>query len=75
MVNTQCSMIESTKKERKTSLDLICFSGVLAIMVTHSSSSGWLFQFRNFDVTLLILGSVLTYAYIYETERSGQALF
>ncbi len=68
-------MIESTKKERNTSLDLIRFSGVLAIMVAHSSPPGWLFQFRNFDVTLLILGSALTYAYIYETRTIDTGSF
>lgn len=50
---------------RNLKFDLIRFTGVLVIMIAHSNPPGWLFQLRNFGTPLLILGSALTYGYIY----------
>lgn len=61
-------MIKSIKRERNIKLDLMRFSGVLVIMIAHSHPPGWLNQLRNFGSPLLILGSALTYAYIYKTR-------
>lgn len=52
--------------DRNTNLDLIRFIGVLLIMIAHSNPPDWLFQLRNFGTPFLILGSALTYAYIYK---------
>jgi hypothetical protein len=40
--------------------------GLMIIMVAHASPPGWLFQLRNFGTPLLVVGSALTYAYIYK---------
>ncbi|WP_373516771.1 hypothetical protein, partial [Pricia sp.] len=68
-------MIKPVKKERNTKLDLLRFSGVLVIMVAHSDPPGWLFQLRNFGSPMLILGSALTYAYIYKTRTLDRVPF
>ncbi|WP_194766306.1 acyltransferase family protein [Tamlana sp. I1] len=50
---------------RNTKMDLIRFTGVMIIMIAHSSPPSWFYQLRNFGTPLLILGSALTYSYIY----------
>ncbi len=51
--------------ERNFKFDILRFIGVLVIMLAHSYPPDWLFQLRNFGTPLLILGSALTYEYIY----------
>lgn len=57
------------KTERNFNYDLIRLMGLLVIMVAHSSPPEWLFQLRNFGTPLLIVGSALTYAMIYEDRK------
>jgi peptidoglycan/LPS O-acetylase OafA/YrhL len=52
--------------ERNINYDLMRLIGVLVIMIAHASPPNWLFQLRNFGTPLLIVGSALTYALIYE---------
>ena len=37
-------------------------------MIAHSSPPGWLFQLRNFGTPLLVIGSALTYSFIYSKK-------
>ena len=57
------------KTERNFNYDLMRLMGLLIIMVAHSSPPDWLFQLRNFGTPLLIVGSALTYAMIYENRK------
>ncbi|MCM4167351.1 hypothetical protein KCTC52924_02934 [Arenibacter antarcticus] len=68
-------MHNTIKKERNIKLDLIRFSGVLIIMIAHSSPPSWLFQLRNFGTPLLILGSALTYSFIYKNRSINKREF
>lgn len=68
-------MEKSIKKKRNVNLDLIRFTGVLIIMIAHSSPPSWLFQLRNFGTPLLILGSALTYSFIYQHRSMNKGLF
>ncbi|MCR6650872.1 MAG: acyltransferase [Cellvibrionaceae bacterium] len=54
--------------ERNINYDLMRLIGVLIIMIAHASPPDWLFQLRNFGTPLLIVGSALTYALIYESR-------
>lgn len=56
------------RKERNVNLDLMRFIGVLIIMIAHAQPPLWLDQLRNFGTPLLIMGSALTYGYIYENK-------
>jgi len=44
------------------------FIGVLIIMIAHAQPPLWLNQLRNFGTPLLIMGSALTYGYIYQDK-------
>jgi peptidoglycan/LPS O-acetylase OafA/YrhL len=70
-----CSMKNSVRKERNIKLDIIRFTGVLIIMVAHSNPPEWLFQLRNFGAPLLILGSALTYSFIYKHKTINKGEF
>ncbi len=62
-------------KNRNIKFDLIRFSGVLIIMIAHSSPPDWLYQLRNFGTPLLILGSALTYSFIYKNRAINKKEF
>lgn len=51
--------------ERNYNYDLLRLLGLMVIMIAHSSPPGWLFQLRNFGTPLLVIGSALTYSYIF----------
>ena len=68
-------MLSIRKKDRNINLDLIRFLGVLIIMIAHSSPPSWLFQLRNFGTPLLILGSALTYSFIYKYKSIDKISF
>ena len=68
-------MLNSLKKERNIKLDLIRFTGVLIIMIAHAKPPSWLFQLRNFGTPLLILGSALTYSFIYKNKSINKGAF
>jgi hypothetical protein len=68
-------MKNSVRKDRNIKLDIIRFTGVLIIMVAHSNPPEWLFQLRNFGTPLLILGSALTYSFIYKHKTINKGEF
>ncbi|NEN23441.1 acyltransferase [Cryomorpha ignava] len=55
--------------KRNIKLDLLRLLGVLVIMVAHADPPEWIFNLRNFGTPLLILGSALTYAFIYKSKN------
>lgn len=68
-------MGDSIQNGRNIKLDLIRFSGVLIIMIAHSNPPSWLFQLRNFGTPLLILGSAVTYSFIYRNRAINKKEF
>lgn len=46
---------------RDTRIDFLRFTGLMMIILAHVSPPEWLFQFRNFDVPLMVLISGLSY--------------
>jgi peptidoglycan/LPS O-acetylase OafA/YrhL len=55
-------------EKRNVNLDLLRFLGVLIIMIAHANPSSLFSQLRNFGTPLLIVGSSLTYAFIYKNR-------
>lgn len=62
-------MSTAISSKRNLKLDLIRLLGVLIIMVAHANPPEWIFNLRNFGTPLLILGSALTYAFIYKNKE------
>ncbi|WP_289053716.1 acyltransferase family protein [uncultured Pseudoalteromonas sp.] len=54
--------------ERNYNFDLLRLMGLMIIMIAHSSPPGWIFQLRNFGTPLLVIGSALTYSYIFRDK-------
>ena len=46
-----------TTKKRRTDVDIIKVVGLLCIILAHTNPPSVLFQFRNFDVVLMIMVS------------------
>ena len=42
-------------KKRDTRIDILRFLAMIGIIIAHSNPPSWLFELRNFDVTLIIL--------------------
>ncbi len=61
-------MSSQSRSKRNTKLDLMRLLGVLVIMVAHADPPEWIFNLRNFGTPLLILGSALTYGFIYKKK-------
>ncbi|MGM0838436.1 MAG: acyltransferase family protein [Bacillota bacterium] len=47
--------MKALNKERDERIDILRFIAIIGILVAHSNPDPWLFQLRNFDVTLMVL--------------------
>lgn len=68
-------MENTLSKKRNVNLDLMRFTGILIIMIAHAKPPFWIFQLRNFGTPLLILGSALTYSFIYQNKTINKDVF
>lgn len=49
-------MVNSLReKKRDTRIDILRFVAIVGIIVAHTHPPGWLFELRNFDVTLIVM--------------------
>ena len=49
-------MVNSLReKERDTRIDILRFVAIVGIIVAHTHPPDWLFELRNFDVTLIVM--------------------